>query len=307
MAQATAALGWTDVNKDDIAQGELGCVYQTAGCEINFAQLSSTFGARRNRNPSPDLERPFQMVYNAGIIQELRPGLGVAVNYFRREFHAISYTSSLSIPLSAYTPFQIPDPRNNGETIPVYNVNPAALSAPTNEVDVTSANNTSAYNGFDVNMNSRFSNGAIVTGGTSTGRTISKVCDVTDPNYSSAAAAGLRYCDQSQLDIPMLTTFKASGSYPLPYGVPRAACSRARLETLSRPPTWSAPRTSCTITGVTMGQSSVTVRLRKAGRKVSASRESARHDLFEIDQGRIGSRVTGNQPVQHAERESGVE
>ena len=174
MVQTSAALSWTDLNKDDIAQGELGCVYQTPGCEINFAQLSSTFGARRNKNPSPDLERPFQMVYNAGVIQELRPGLGLAVNYFRREFHAISYTNSLSIPLSAYTPFQIPDPRNNGETIPVYNVNPAALSAPTNEVDTTSPKNTTTFNGFDVGMNSRFANGAILTGGTSTGRTISK-------------------------------------------------------------------------------------------------------------------------------------
>ena len=51
MAQTSAALSWTDLNKDDIAQGELGCVYQTPGCEINFAQLSSTFGARRNKNP----------------------------------------------------------------------------------------------------------------------------------------------------------------------------------------------------------------------------------------------------------------
>jgi hypothetical protein len=267
MAQSTAALGWTDLNKDDIAQGELGCVYQTAGCEINFAQLSSTFGARRNRNPSPDLERPFQMVYNAGIIQELRPGLGVAVNYFRREFHAISYTSSLSIPLSAYTPFQIPDPRANGETIPVYNVNPAALSAPTNELDVTSANNRSAYNGFDVNMNSRFSNGAIVTGGTSTGRTISKLCEVTDPNYSSAAAAGLRYCDQSQLDIPMLTTFKMSGSYPLPYGVRVSGVFQSTPGDAVATTYLVSAANFRTITGVTMGQSSVNVRLNKPGEK----------------------------------------
>ena len=38
----------------------MGCVYLTPGCEINFAQLSSTFGARRNRNPAPDLARPYQ-------------------------------------------------------------------------------------------------------------------------------------------------------------------------------------------------------------------------------------------------------
>ncbi len=182
MVQTTSNLSWTDLNKDDIAQGDMGCVYLTPGCEINFGQLSSTFGARRNRNPAPDLARPYQIVYNAGIIHELKPGLGLAANFFRREFHAISYTSSLSIPFSAYTPFAIPDPRNNGESMTVYNVSTAALSAPTNELDVTSANNKTTYNGFDITMNARFRNGAILTGGTSTGRTVQIACDVTDPN-----------------------------------------------------------------------------------------------------------------------------
>lgn len=207
------------------------------------------------------------MVYNAGITQELRPGLGVAVNYFRREFHLISYTNSLSIPMSAYTAFQIPDPRNNGQSIPVYNVNPAALSAATNEVDTTSANNKSTFNGFDVTLNSRFSNGAIVTGGTSTGRTISSLCDVTDPNYVSAAASGLLYCDQSQIHIPFLTNFKLSGSYPLPYGVRVSGV----LQSTPGDPVATTYLLSAanfrTITGVAMGQSSITMRLNKPGQE----------------------------------------
>ena len=41
----TATLQWRDVNGDDIAQGERGCTgYPAAGCEINFAALSSNFG-----------------------------------------------------------------------------------------------------------------------------------------------------------------------------------------------------------------------------------------------------------------------
>jgi hypothetical protein len=38
------------------------------------------------------------------------------------------------------------------------------------------------------------------------------ICEVDDPN-------GLRFCDQTQLDIPFRTTFRASGLYPLPYGI----------------------------------------------------------------------------------------
>ncbi len=107
VAPATANLSWTDLNRDNQAQGELGCVYLTAGCEINFAQLPTTFGARRNRNPDADLARPYQIVYNAGISHELRPGVGLAFNYYRREFHDVTYTTNLANPMSAYTPYQI--------------------------------------------------------------------------------------------------------------------------------------------------------------------------------------------------------
>ena len=260
MVQSTATLSWTDLNKDDIAQGELGCLYQTPGCEINFAQLSSSFGSRRNKNPDANLKRPFQMVYNAGVVQEIRPGLGLAVNYFRREFHDISFTNSLSVPTSAYTPFQYPDPRNNGEFLTVYNVSTAALGAPINELDTTSTNNKTTYNGFDVTANARFGNGAIVSGGTSTGRTIQIACDVTDPNNT-------RYCDQSKLDIPLLTTAKVSGSYPLKYGV--------RVSGVFQSTPGDAVATTYTVTaanfrtatGVTMGQSSVNLRLNKPGER----------------------------------------
>ena len=260
MVQSTATLSWTDLNKDDIAEGDLGCLYQTPGCEINFTQLSSSFGSRRNKNPDANLKRPFQMVYNAGVVQELRPGLGLAVNYFRREFHDISYTSSLSVPFSAYTPFQYPDPRNNGEFLTVYNVSTAALGAPINELDTTSTSNKTTYNGFDVTANARFRNGAIVSGGTSTGRTIQIACDVTDPNNT-------RYCDQSQLDIPLLTTAKVSGSYPLKYGV--------RVSGVFQSTPGDAVATTYTVTaanfrtatGVAMGQSSVNLRLNKPGER----------------------------------------
>jgi hypothetical protein len=132
-------------------------------------------------------------------------------------------------------------------------------------VDTTSANNLSAFNGFDVTMNARFSNGAIVAGGTSTGRTVAKLCDVTDPNYVSATATGLLYCDQSQVNIPLLTTFKVSGSYPLMYGVRVSAVLQS---TPGDPIVTTYVLTAAsfrTITGVTMGQSSITMRLNKPG------------------------------------------
>jgi hypothetical protein len=216
MTATNAPLSWTDLNSDDVAQGELGCVYRTPGCEINYAQLPANFGARRNRNPGPDLSRPYQIVYNAGITHELRPGLGLGFNYYRRAFRNVTYTTNLGSPVSAYTPYQVADPRGIG-TITVYNADPTKFTA-INELDTTSPNNRTTYNGLDTALNMRLPRGITVTGGTVTGRSVNVQCDLQDPNYTATATPGLRFCDQSQFGIPWQTTVKFSGTSPLPYG-----------------------------------------------------------------------------------------
>jgi len=263
MATATANLSWTDINRDDIAQGERGCVYLTPGCEINFAQLPTTFGARRNRNPDPDLRRPYQLVYNAGITHELRPGMGFSVNYYRREFHNIIYTTNVANPVANYRAFDVRDPRGTG-TITVYNANPSTFRL-INELDTTSANNRITYNGFDVLFNARFGNGGILNGGTSTGRTISVLCDVADPNYASGAAAGLRFCDQSQFGMPWLTNFKMSGSYPLPYGFRASAVFQSTPGDMIQNTFVLSAASFLAQTGVALSQASVSMRLNQPG------------------------------------------
>jgi hypothetical protein len=104
----------------------------------------------------------------------------------------------------------VPDPRGNGQTLPVYNLAPSKLGL-VNELDSTSLNNTTWYQGVDVTVNYRWRSGTLF-GGTSTGRTLSKICDVADPN-------NLRFCDQSLYDVSLRTQFKLAGTYNLPYGV----------------------------------------------------------------------------------------
>ncbi|MFN7913996.1 MAG: TonB-dependent receptor [Vicinamibacterales bacterium] len=263
MATATANLSWTDLNRDDIAQGELGCVYQTAGCEINFGQLPTTFGARRNRNPDPGLKRPYQIVYNAGLTHELKPGMGVAVNFFRREFHNVTYTTNLANPASAYTPFQVADPRGSG-TITVYNADPTKLTQ-INELDTTSDRNRTTYNGFDLGLNVRLPRGVTLAGGSSTGRTIAVQCDLADPNYTAAATPGLRFCDQSEFGMPWKTTVKFSGTYPLPYGVRASAVFQSTPgDQVINTYVLTAANFRAQ-TGVALAQSSVTMRLTQPG------------------------------------------
>lgn len=263
MATATANLSWTDSNRDNIAQGEMGCVYLTAGCEINFAQLPTTFGARRNRNPDAALKRPYQVVYNAGLTQEIRPGMGFSVNYYRREFRDITFTTNLGNPVSNFTPYNITNPLD-GTTLTVYNASPATFNL-VNELDTTSANNSSVYNGFDLLFNLRLSNGAVINGGSNTGRTITRTCDVVDPNYSSAASAGLRFCDQSDFGMPWLTQFKFSGTYPLPYGFRASAVYQNSPGDMIQKTYVMSAAVFRTQTGVPLTQASVNMRLNQPG------------------------------------------
>jgi hypothetical protein len=191
---------WTDINKDDIAQeNEIG------------SPRNLTFGVRRNQNPDPNIKRPYQRVWDVGIQHEILTGLAVSVSYNQRNFYNIIWTQNLAIPFSQYTLTSVPDPRGNGQTLPVYNVN-SAVFGQVNELDTNSSQNTRVYKGVDVSINWRLPGGGNIFGGTSTGRTLTNTCDVADPNNT-------RFCDNNQYDVPLQTVFKLSGTYPLPYGI----------------------------------------------------------------------------------------
>jgi hypothetical protein len=256
MTLAPSPVAWTDLNRDDIADGVLGCVYLTPGCELNFAQLPATFGVRRNRNPDPNLDRPNQMVYNLGFSRELRPGFGFSSNYYRRRFNDITFTTDLAKPLSVYTPFTIPDPRGNGKTMTVYNIDPVALRS-LNELDTTSSNNTSRFDSFDVGINVRMK-GATLSGGTATGRSRSRICDVPDPNTKWN-------CDDFQFDVPWRTTFKMSGSYPMPLGIRLSGVFQSTAGDRVNQSYVVTAANFRALTGVAMGQTSATLRLSEPG------------------------------------------
>jgi hypothetical protein len=106
----------------------------------------------------------------------------------------------------------VPDPRGNGELLPVYNLNPAKLGL-LNELDDNSAMNTRVYRGVDVSFNLRLSNGGSIFGGTSTGHVVTGTCEVDDPNT-------LRFCDQGDYAIPLAILLQAGGQLPDAVGHP---------------------------------------------------------------------------------------
>jgi hypothetical protein len=194
---------WADLNHDDIAEEN-----EITACSNN------AFGLRAQDNPAPGISRPYQWVYDVGVQRELRPGVGLSVTYNRRVFHDIIWTQNLAAPYSAYTLTSVSNPYIAGQNVPVYSINPANLGQ-INEIDNNSPNNRLWYQGIDTSITMRW-HGATLTGGTSTGRTLSVTCDVTDPN-------SLLYCDQTQYHVPFRTVVRISGTYLLPFGIRASA------------------------------------------------------------------------------------
>jgi hypothetical protein len=212
LAVAGATLSWTDSNGDDVAQGELGCVYLTAGCEINLAQLPSTFGRANLNTVDPNFKRTYNVETTAGVQHELLPRVSLAANWYRRAFHNLRVTDNLLRTMADYQPYDVFNPMT-GAAFRVWDVTPAALSRVSN-FDTNSNDRTHVYNAYDININARMPGGAMLFGGFVTERNMRNICDEPDdPNM-------LLYCDDADNGIPWRGTFKLSGTYPLPwYGI----------------------------------------------------------------------------------------
>jgi len=209
LAAVTARVAWRDLNGDDIAQGELGCVYLTPGCEFQVSALPQNFGTRALSIQDPDLERPSNLESSVAIQHQLRPNLSVGAGYYRRTFQNILLTDYVDRSQADYTPVNVVSPLN-GEVITAYNLAPAKLPlTQTFDTNATS-DRTQTYNGFEFSGNARVRGGMTVFGGLSMQRTVTVTCDQPDdPNL-------LRYCDQSKTGRPVQMDFKLNASYPTP-------------------------------------------------------------------------------------------
>jgi len=275
----SATLTWNDVNRDDVAQGTRGCVYLSAGCEIDFSTLPASFGVRPSQDFDPEIGRPYQIETNVSVQREIVPGASVTFSYFRRDYKNLIWSDNLLINPSDYTPFTVPNPIG-GDPVTLYNLNPAKASA-LSLLDQNSDANYRKYTGYDIGFNARKSR-LTLFGGVSMGHQVSNTCQVEDPNF-------LRYCDQGALGIPYYTQVKINGNYQLPWAVSVSGTLQsypgdARNSTvdgstalnngtiLAEDPSlrvvWSVDRTLFrTLTGQNLTQSSINVPLNAPGTK----------------------------------------
>lgn len=217
----TATAAWTDLNKDDIAQGELGCVYLTPGCEINLANVPKNFGVTRLSSPSPNLKRPHTNAYNIGITHEIVRGVAISAEWFHNDGKNIVVRNNTLRPGTFTAPATVNNPSYraitvfspiDGTSIRVYDTITAAVQQSVADLDSNEPRLKQKYNSYEFNFHARLSKGATLFGGSATERTVANVCAAatTNPNI-------LNNCDQSKSGIPWRTQFKLAGTYPLPW------------------------------------------------------------------------------------------
>jgi hypothetical protein len=209
---AAGTIPWTDLNGDDIAQGQMGCVYLTPGCEMNFARLPSNFGRLSLNRVDPDFKRTYNLETTAGVQHELFPRVSVAATWYRRTFHRLRLTDNVLRTMNDYTPIGVFNPMT-GQPMTVYSVTPAAAARVDNFDTNAGSDRKQIYNGFDFTVNARLPRGAMIFGGFVTERTLRVTCDEPDdPNT-------LLFCDDRDNGIPYRPQLKLSGTYPGPWGI----------------------------------------------------------------------------------------
>jgi hypothetical protein len=211
LAFQTANVAWTDANNDGIPQGERGCVYQTAGCEINLAQLPAGFGVANLGTFADDIKRMYNVETTASIQHELMPRVSVTAGWYHREYFNLRRRTNVLQSFADYNPFTLFNPID-GTPITYYNVSAAKQNA-VSYVDENAPDRTMKYNGFEYNFNARLPRGITLFGGGMSERMLTNTCDDNwNPNL-------LLYCDQGESGIPFRTQFKIAGTVPLKYGI----------------------------------------------------------------------------------------
>jgi outer membrane receptor protein involved in Fe transport len=192
---ATNRCTWTDTNGDLYAQAS-----EISRCQGWTGGVTTTI--------DPDLRRPFNREYSAGIQHELAANLGVSVMYYRRENRDLRGTRNLAVPTDSYIPVAITNPLS-AQPLTIYNQDPAAAGLQRNLLTNSSKLNTS-YNGIEFTLQRRFSPQVYVLAGYHYGKALGRITtgELNDPNDDIFTDGAVGNDEPHQ--------FKLSGGYLLP-------------------------------------------------------------------------------------------
>jgi hypothetical protein len=203
--------------------------------------LNNAFGtAIPGATFDPDLltgwgHRPSNWEFSAGIQQQLPARMSLEVSYYRRIWQNFPVVDNVLAGPGDFQQFNMTvptDPRlpnGGGYQLTYYNVNPNKLGQTQNYNTLSDkyGNEYEHWNGVDVSVSGRLSNGLRFQAGTSTGHTVADNCEIIakvpemltngPTNAATTAAAGPQLAQQfCHLDEPWLTNFKGLVIYTVP-------------------------------------------------------------------------------------------
>jgi hypothetical protein len=221
-----ATLAWTDLNGDDVAQGERGCTFGSPGCEINLGQLPANFAAIvpgctvlytpgsipcGNAQLDAARTREYSWQYGVGVQHEVLPRVSASINWFHTRFYNLPLTYNSAQTAADYSPVPVVSPMD-GRIVTVYNVSAAAQTRVLN-LESNATDRQRWNNAIEIGFGARLPGGATLFGGVASDLTIEVSCDdPVNPNNQI-------YCDERQSHKPWLNQIKIAGSVPLPWGI----------------------------------------------------------------------------------------
>lgn len=219
----SANRSWNDANRNFVPD-----------CDLTNRAVNGECGAIDNRRFGTDAfsvtydpevvtgwgVRPYSWEFGASVQRELVPRVSATVGYFRRWFGNFAVTDNLATTAADYTLFKLPVPVDSrlptsGDLLTVATINPDKFGQVSNQVTAASNFGTQIerWNGVDVMLNARLSNGMVVQGGVSTGRTLRDNCEVAAKLPEVLGTTPMEFCRQEQ---PFLTQVKGFGAYTIP-------------------------------------------------------------------------------------------
>ena len=195
---------------------------------------------------------------------ELATGLGLSGGYYRTWFGNFQVTDNLLVSPSDYDSYCITAANNprlpnaSEQMCGLLEIKPAKFGQVSNVVNLSSrhGDQTEVYDGIDVTLNARFGNGGLLTGGISTGRTVTDICEIvaqvpelavnmpantalTTNHVNGLSNAPSRFCRVSP-PWSALTQLKLSGTYALPWDL-RASFNFQNLPGMATTATYVIP------------------------------------------------------------------
>jgi hypothetical protein len=235
---------WTDGNRNYVADCDLlnpaQQDFRASGGDLCGPWGTANFGQNVfTSSYDPELTqgwgvRPYNWDFGVSVTREVLPRVSLEVGYFRRIYGNFTVVDNRAVSAADYTPFSVfvPDdprlPEGGGGVIGgYYDVVPNKFGQQDNLTTLARnyGKQTEHWNGLDVNVNARTSNGIMIQGGVSTGRTSTNNCEVIAqvPEALFGATSFLvgnanswlssEWCDIQQ---PFLTQVRGAGAYTIP-------------------------------------------------------------------------------------------